>query len=281
MAETRREGDWECLSCKNKNYAFRTLCNRCKLPRLLVDSNPAAAAAAPSSNYSKWLPRIGDWICSACTNNNYASREKCNKCGRPKDAAAMPGVNPRLPQGVLQQSLIDSFRSQFPLNSSWPVSGSDGYGITAAPSWLPGGSNTGDFTYLGTINRASPVPKGWRNGDWLCTCGFHNYSSRTECKNCKAVPPALGLKRLASDDHANVLDNKRLNAGSATNQYLAAMYPSYAGGGTNGQVPIGKGAKQWRDGDWMCTSCSNHNYASRSQCNRCKAEKSADAASKA
>ncbi|KAL9272963.1 hypothetical protein AKJ16_DCAP20269 [Drosera capensis] len=352
MAETRREGDWECLSCKNNNYAFRTICNRCKQPRLLVDSN----AAAPSSKNSKWLPRIGDWICSgfvclrsrlarvkarvrvfvgvmefywvlwvvnlcvfglggwlvcvflasfcspwwrsglrvyqfgslACTNNNYASREKCNKCGQPKDAVAMPaiavpGVYPRLPsQGVLQQSLIDGFRSQFPLNSSWPVSGSDGYGTTAAPSSLPGGSNTGDFTYLGTINRASPVPKGWRNGDWLCTCGFHNYSSRTECKNCKAVPPALGLKRLASDDHANDLDNKRLNAGSATNQYLAAMYPSYAGGGTNGQVPIGKGAKQWRDGDWMCTSCSNHNYASRSQCNRCKAEKSADApASKA
>ncbi|KAF9612773.1 hypothetical protein IFM89_003783 [Coptis chinensis] len=27
-------------------------------------------------------------------------------------------------------------------------------------------------------------------------------------------------------------------------------------------------AKQWRDGDWMCTNCSNHNYASWSQCNR-------------
>ncbi|KAF6158088.1 hypothetical protein GIB67_014882 [Kingdonia uniflora] len=27
-------------------------------------------------------------------------------------------------------------------------------------------------------------------------------------------------------------------------------------------------AKQWRDSDWMCTDCDNHNYASRSQCNR-------------
>lgn len=27
-------------------------------------------------------------------------------------------------------------------------------------------------------------------------------------------------------------------------------------------------AKQWRDGDWMCTNCNNHNFASRSQCNR-------------
>lgn len=27
-------------------------------------------------------------------------------------------------------------------------------------------------------------------------------------------------------------------------------------------------AKQWRDGDWMCSNCNNHNYASREQCNR-------------
>jgi len=31
-------------------------------------------------------------------------------------------------------------------------------------------------------------------------------------------------------------------------------------------VPIR--AKQWRSGDWMCSNCNNHNYASRLQCNR-------------
>lgn len=51
-----REGDWECNGCKNRNYAFRSFCNRCKQPRLLVDTKTPAD--------SKWLPRIGDWICS-------------------------------------------------------------------------------------------------------------------------------------------------------------------------------------------------------------------------
>ncbi|WVZ25711.1 hypothetical protein V8G54_004255 [Vigna mungo] len=51
-----REGDWECSSCNNRNYAFRSFCNRCKQPRLLVDTKTPAD--------SKWLPRIGDWICT-------------------------------------------------------------------------------------------------------------------------------------------------------------------------------------------------------------------------
>lgn len=54
--EGGREGDWECSSCNNRNYAFRSFCNRCKQPRLLVDTK------TPSD--SKWLPRIGDWICT-------------------------------------------------------------------------------------------------------------------------------------------------------------------------------------------------------------------------
>ena len=51
-----REGDWECSGCRNRNYAFSSFCNRCKQPRLLVDTKTPAD--------SKWLPRIGDWICT-------------------------------------------------------------------------------------------------------------------------------------------------------------------------------------------------------------------------
>ena len=51
-----REGDWDCGGCGNRNYAFRSLCNRCKQPRLLVDPN--------TPRDSKWLPRAGDWICT-------------------------------------------------------------------------------------------------------------------------------------------------------------------------------------------------------------------------
>ncbi|XBI81995.1 hypothetical protein VPH35_090788 [Triticum aestivum] len=51
-----REGDWDYGGCGNRNYAFRSLYNRCKQLRLLVDPN--------TPRDSKWLPRAGDWICN-------------------------------------------------------------------------------------------------------------------------------------------------------------------------------------------------------------------------
>lgn len=310
-----KEGDWECGSCENRNYAFRSFCNRCKQPRLLVDSKTPAD--------SKWLPRIGDWICTGCTNNNYASREKCKKCGQPKELAAMPALampgaslqtHPhyfaRL-QGLQHQRLNGVLQQPIPLSPNWLLGVPDKFGVTAS-TWPMGPTNTVPYA-----NQVSQVPKGWRNGDWICTCGFHNYSSRAQCKKCDAsMPPALGTKRLASEDLVQDWDNKRLNAGqtlelqqaylplgqissstfltpfqmvnSATNQTagLLQLYPdgsprAMQHSQLNLQLPQintmptlpGKGAKQWRDGDWMCTNCDNHNYASRSHCNKCNTQK--------
>lgn len=190
---------------------------------------------------------------------------------------------------LLGQAGADKLRS--PGSSSWPLPG------TQTPSFL-------------FANNPQMFPKGWRNGDWICNCGFHNYANRTQCKKCNAsTPPALGTKRLASEEPAHDWENKRLNAGTVDDflltKNLLQTYPgmeqstlpetiSRAGlrtpfplGGysdtPNFQMPIpfpdpapsqqGKNAKQWREGDWMCLKCSNHNYASRTQCNRCKTEK--------
>lgn len=253
-----------------------------------------------------------------CTNNNYASREKCKKCGQPKEVAAMPATampGASLPthsnyfartQGVVAVQRVnnslfaDGSQQPLPPGTSWPMGGSDNCVIqqTSYGKYEIGSNQT---------NQSLMGAKGWRNGDWICSCGFHNYASRAECKKCNAsMPPALGTKRLASEE-INQWDNKRLNAGPAFG--LQHAYPSFdqtavAGGkpttgvfhpslyasGSSSMVPnlptnlqfslaaatptlLGKGAKQWRDGDWMCQNCDNHNYASRSQCNRCKTQK--------
>ncbi|KAF8392664.1 hypothetical protein HHK36_023013 [Tetracentron sinense] len=339
-----REGDWECGGCRNRNYAFRSFCNRCKQPRLLVDTKTPAD--------SKWLPRIGDWICTGCSNNNYASREKCKKCGQPKEVAAMPAI--AMPGASLQTYAHYFARAQggpglkmnigltgnaahqqsLPLNSNWPLGGADKYGLQSASSWTLGASSGVGFPYVNNASQLLVVPNGWRNGDWICNCGFHNYSSRAQvylymqCKKCNAsIPsstpssalssavtdlfPTLGTKRLASEEFA--MDNKRLNAGNIDNHFLTnrqqqsyqgfeqipgstndqtlGMYAPYPNGSSataqnlqmHMQLPqmttmptlLGKGAKQWRDGDWMCTNCNNHNFASRSHCNRCKTQRDA------
>ncbi|KAL3829407.1 hypothetical protein ACJIZ3_018209 [Penstemon smallii] len=316
-----KEGDWECSSCRNRNYAFRSFCNRCKQPRLLVDTKTPAD--------SKWLPRIGDWICTdrpdnttltlgeirffirikssvikelgissvelfnvfcvcvfvldgglacvfftcilylaafwvgcvcngsiGCTNNNYASREKCKKCGQPKEVAAMPAVavpgasvstHPTYfsrAQGVEQMVNVRSLQQSLSLSSNYPLGGVDKYGsqpygLHPTSSWHFRGNNVSGFPFGSQTNQLPPVSNGneWRSGDWMCTCGFHNYSSRVQCKKCDAPAPivtpsslastavtALGTKRMASEEIHN-WDNKRLNAGQAYG--LQQSYPGY------------------------------------------------------
>ncbi|KAL0343108.1 UNVERIFIED_CONTAM: hypothetical protein Sangu_1198200 [Sesamum angustifolium] len=210
------------------------------------------------------------------------------------------------------------------LSSSWPLGGTDQYGnqptgpygLQPTSNWPPG--SISDISYASQKAQLPPVSNGngWRTGDWMCTCGFHNYSSRVQCKKCNAPQPistslvspavtALGTKRLASEEFVHNWDNKRLNAGQAYalqqpypgfesfpspgGSQLNSLYPTIPTGNTaapqtlqfNLQVPrapatatlLGKGAKQWRDGDWMCSNCNNHNYASRAQCNRCKSQR--------
>ncbi|XP_061999438.1 uncharacterized protein LOC133716789 isoform X2 [Rosa rugosa] len=241
MAEGR-EGDWECGGCRNRNYAFRSFCNRCRQPRLLVDTKTPAD--------SKWLPRIGDWICTGCTNNNYASREKCKKCGQNKELAAMPaiampgtslpaysnylgrgqgGLDPKMSFGVMGNGPP---HQPFPLNSNWP--GVDKYGVQPGSALPVGGIHNAGLPYA---NPGNEIPKGFRSGDWICSCGFHNYQSRTQCKKCNAFPPALGIKRLASEEFVNDWDNKRLNLGHAIGQQQS--YPGFEVVGARGHPIAG------------------------------------------
>lgn len=224
--------------------------------------------------------------------------------------------------GIVGNSAVQQF---LPPNPNWSFGGVKEYGFQTWP--LAGSSSA--FTYPGGTNQQPEVPKGWRDGDWMCNCGFHNYSSRSQCKQCNAPSssavassttrptapdlfPTLGTKRLASEEFVNEWDNKRLHAGDIGGHFLhkahephlyqvseqpggtsydqaRGLYSRYPSGNLATAPPshaaihpaqftlmpplLGKGAKQWRDGDWMCNNCSNHNFASRSSCNRCKTEK--------
>ncbi|CAE8638214.1 unnamed protein product [Polarella glacialis] len=77
-ANNMRPGDWMCPACDAHNYASKTNCHKCQIPK--------------EARIAKTGMREGDWICSACNNNNFASKTDCNKCAVPKgDAPSFAG----------------------------------------------------------------------------------------------------------------------------------------------------------------------------------------------
>ncbi|KAK1392543.1 zinc finger Ran-binding domain-containing protein 2-like [Heracleum sosnowskyi] len=89
------------------------------------------------------------------------------------------------------------------------------------------------------MNRTEGLP-----GDWYCheiRCGAHNYASRASCYRC-GVP-----KEDYSGHGAGIME-------SGGYEY-------------SNTVPPG-----WKAGDWVCNrvGCGIHNYASRTECYKCK-----------
>ena len=128
-----------------------------------------------------------------CTNNNYASREKCKKCGQPKEVAAMPAVAipgaslptyshyfARAQGGRDQRMMMGNGAPPHSLPLNWSIPGADKFGVQPASTWPVGGNHNAGLPHANSTNQLLSVPKGWRSGDWLCSCGFHNYSSRTQ-----------------------------------------------------------------------------------------------------
>lgn len=84
-------GNWACPLCSNVNYPHRDVCNRCQGPK------PPEVGVGPSQQFNAkrasgaggsrdpLVPGVnGAWQCASCQNVNYAQREACNRCRRPK-----------------------------------------------------------------------------------------------------------------------------------------------------------------------------------------------------
>merc|ERR1711924_247971 len=72
---------------------------------------------------------------------------------------------------------------------------------------------------------------------------------------CMGGPPMMQV-------HPHMGGGKGMYMGGGKGMMPAAPMVSHA-------MPPMQSTKPMKEGDWMCPSCGNHNYASRVECNKC------------
>eukprot|EP00927_Polykrikos_kofoidii_P068353 TRINITY_DN63730_c0_g1_i1.p1 TRINITY_DN63730_c0_g1~~TRINITY_DN63730_c0_g1_i1.p1 ORF type:complete len:256 (+),score=28.39 TRINITY_DN63730_c0_g1_i1:86-853(+) len=209
----------------------------------------------------------GDWRCLECSNHNFASREVCNRCQADKPVGHQNAHESSKKGGL----------------------GGSNYGA-AVPSTAPNVRPVPYNQAFAGCNGFGKQISGMRQGDWLCmSCANYNFASRTLCNKCK-MPNAMmfggdfgvwgcggcfGGMPMApfSGFYPGGPSNGRINGSGGSSVR--------AGGGCGGMpmnIPAMVGAtsavssssNKMKVGDWMCTKCGNHNFASRIECNVCK-----------
>jgi hypothetical protein len=106
----RRAGDWNCPDCSAHNFASKTSCFKCNVPKpenMPEEQAPQGGGGgygggAPHGGYGggggfQNQRREGDWDCGACSAHNYASRMACYKCNAPKGEAGEETSAPEPP----------------------------------------------------------------------------------------------------------------------------------------------------------------------------------------
>jgi len=232
-----------CPNCDNHNYSSRQACNKCQTPKpgsqMFAGASPygggygggammpmaqpmvqwggggkgcgggavqwggkGGMGGAPASGGNPNF-RQGDWICAACQNHNYSSRETCNKCQGPKAQAPPP---PPVNYGVAGMKGGKSYGGGPPRPAPYggmPHGGAPfgGYGMAMPTNMRPGdwvcpacqNHNYSSRENCNKCQRPKAAPQNYREGDWICAgCQNHNYASRDACNKCQSPKPVAG-----------------------------------------------------------------------------------------
>lgn len=171
-----RPGDWCCPQCNAHNFASKTACFKCFVPKMPHMHAPIGFGAPPGHVGGKGgamggkggmvgEKREGDWTCHACGNNNYASRtEACNRCGLPKTVyVSKSGMRP----------------------GDWICPSCHNHNWADRTSCMK----------CQTPKGSSQVhTQGMKPGDWLCAgCHNHNYAGKDNCNRCQQPKGAAAL----------------------------------------------------------------------------------------
>jgi len=221
-------------------------------------------------------------MCMSCGNHNFASRATCNKCNSPKQAGGGCGFGMMMaPAGAAApKSAGRDVRM-----GDWMCPQCGNHNFASKEACNKCGAPKTEAAVQGAAAQAA---RNMRVGDWMCPgCGNHNYASKDACSKCGTLKteaavqgtsamamrpgdwmcPACGNHNYASKEVCNKC------GAAATEDRMGGAYGAAAGAAKKGMSPYGAAQKEMKEGDWSCPGCSNHNYSSRVECNKCGAVK--------
>lgn len=194
--EKFRKGDWIC-SCDAHNYAGKFVCFKCSRP---IPTSNALPFNAPTEGNNAF--RHGDWLCK-CGGHNYTGKQQCYKCHAPKhqggvtQAAGGPrGGKVWLDDGTGGGQLGFADLAHYAAASvaglydpRYAASGYDSFAFAAqaaqAAVAAAGAFRGGGGGPSASVKGGAGRPANWKDGDWICQCGGHNYRGKTVCYKCK------------------------------------------------------------------------------------------------
>eukprot|EP00760_Papus_ankaliazontas_P035835 PhM_4_TR8043/c0_g1_i1/m.106619 len=281
-----QKGMWAC-ECGAANMAFRSECFSCgkSAPSdAVAQARTETMRAVEESEQSKVTTTSSaaesNWNCSHCGFCNFPFRGECFACTKPRDVSPTTGSVP-------MESMFGNFDKSPVTQPYSPVSTMP---WECAACATPNEGTQSECATCGLVRpvtekRADPVVAERRTGppaggshkasDWACsTCGFTNFSRRTECKSCRAPKTdACGAMDQSSSPWSCLCGT----ANNASQQRCTMCGLDRSLASASSAAPKGdifNKKKQSRPGDWMC-SCGVVNFASRTECFRCRLPRSA------
>lgn len=283
--------DWHCGSCKNRNFAKRAKCNKCKKPREECEDKDlkekeagryiSLAEREPRRQFSRDISpswgsrdrrslsdnmrfreqmeedrqedRTQDWSCKGCQNRNWARRKECNKCKKPRDEAEDKEVT------------FD--------NDDAPLAGRKRQAelIMAPPS------------HAKHYRVAPPHSSGHRSedltNDWVCgRCNINCFAKKAACFRC-GRPRSEVEDKFASPGQGRFRDEggptQRVSGHTLSLNHSG--YSQGRGGPPMSQGRDGDRGRKWVDEDkskdWWCRFCKINTFAKRTSCFSCKKNK--------